>query len=138
MFTRSWMILQSWGPPCAKDKFPDWSKILEAGAAAGADAMSGGIGKVTSQIGNAITDLDSQVGCHCWGLRPDWERNLVGNFSVILRKIEAGMFYPVAVKGANCGELGSQLELQIDFPTHRDAKRNFMRFNHQWCGFMGF
>ena len=74
--TRSWMILQSWST-CAKDKFPDWSKILEAGAAAGADAMSGGIGKVTSQIGNAITDLDSQVGCHCW----DWNLGI----SVILR-----------------------------------------------------
>lgn len=42
------------------EKFPDWSKILEAGAK-GADALSGGIGKVTSQIGDAITTLDSQV-----------------------------------------------------------------------------
>ena len=34
---------------------------MEAGAK-GADALSGGIGKVTSQISDAITDLDTQVG----------------------------------------------------------------------------
>lgn len=42
------------------DKFPDWSKIMEAGASA-ADAMTGGIGTLTSKIGESLTDLDDQV-----------------------------------------------------------------------------
>eukprot|EP00435_Cladocopium_sp_Y103_P054236 s57_g17.t1 len=39
------------------EEFPDWSKILGAGQ----DAMTKGIGQVTSKMGEAITDLNDEV-----------------------------------------------------------------------------
>mmetsp|Transcript_18331 Transcript_18331/g.31031 ORF Transcript_18331/g.31031 Transcript_18331/m.31031 type:complete len:293 (+) Transcript_18331:82-960(+) len=40
-----------------EEKFPDWSEVLGAGK----DAMTSGVGQVTSKMGDAISELNSEV-----------------------------------------------------------------------------
>ena len=84
----------------SEDKFPDWSKIMEAGASA-ADAMTGGIGTLTSKIGESLTDLDDQVQrcpgmswdvLGCLGLYNIPRSSIYGTYSWVIFGVNVGKY----------------------------------------------